>query len=273
MRTREDQTSKQLGGRVDREDRDEKSSSITSIYPVKPVDRSTNQPIRRHASRPVLEVECLPVSVRPTFVERICCVYDAYFHAYTTVRSRCLAWSRSRARELLSCYFIRLKDKMTNQWWKKEYPRAFLAIEREPQKNPWRNYRKRIEGFTFQCSGTNSIVNVFVTVRWEKRVYQWIKAPRTPARSNAMAPPDRHRSPRPGSGLSLSVLGEFTREIFKLSHLSWSLIRSRLLWMDEPRAQRPEYNLSQRCRSWFPRFFLCTGTWKLFVSRNGSSME
>lgn len=73
MRKREDQTSKQLGGRVDREDRDEKSSSITSIYPVKPVDRSTNQPIRRHASRPVLEVECscLPVSVRPTFVECI----------------------------------------------------------------------------------------------------------------------------------------------------------------------------------------------------------
>lgn len=146
MRKREDQTSKQLGGRVDREDRDEKSSSITSIYPVKPVDRSTNQPIRRHASRPVLEVECscLPVSVRPTFVECIPLYVWRSFSRIFNSSFPLLAWSRSRARELLSCYFNRLKDKMTNQWWKKEHPRAFLAIEREPQRNPWRNYRKRI---------------------------------------------------------------------------------------------------------------------------------
>lgn len=122
---------------------------------------------------------------------------------------------------------------MRNSCQGKEHPcdSSFLSIE-ESLKNCWRNSQSciivSISISRILVLVSRNRVTVFVTLRWKKRVYQWIKAPHKPARSNAMAPPDRHRSPRPGSGLSLSVLGEFAPEI--LQFLYFSLIRSVVLW-------------------------------------------
>ena len=64
----------------------------------------------------------------------------------------------------------------------------------------------------FKCRGTNRVCLWLYDERNES--VGGLRRPINPQRSNTMAPPDRHRSARPGSGLSLSVLGESTREIF-----------------------------------------------------------
>ena len=64
----------------------------------------------------------------------------------------------------------------------------------------------------FKCRGPNRVCLWLYDERNES--VGGLRRPINPQRSNTMAPPDRHRSARPGSGLSLSVLGESTREIF-----------------------------------------------------------